>query len=501
VRERLARLYEAQGQTRSALAELRMLLSQAPNQAEELRLLREIVRLDNKDEAATNRLRTLSTNATSAAQDEDDEPEISVSSSSTDDTGLRRVVPSDADTTSRMPLDQFQKFVQSQNMLRTTMPPTSQGAHFTPASGQAVTRPVPIISPAPSQATQPNAEVVAAAAEEMALTSGTLKEELDEVDFFLQQKMYDEAQQLLKSLLTRYPHSKTVQAKQKEVASQAVVDDVVIDVDVDDMRELDSESTARLDVNAVIAREDESRKAAMAAAAAKKPVSAPAPVVRNGPPPTPMRGPGTSGLAKPVAGPGSSGLAKPVAGPGTSGLAKPVAGPLPVSAPMPASTGNSGRHAAVPSSTSLSPGIPASGRSLPGSGPNYAASTEASGAFRLGVSYRNRGQYGQAVTEFQKALADQKRAARAALMLGLCYRDQNQLKEAIEAFKEGVHMPGISDPDLGELHYQLGRSYEQLGDTGEAVHFYQLALRPTGRFKDADSRIATLQGKSTRSLK
>jgi tetratricopeptide (TPR) repeat protein len=152
----------------------------------------------------------------------------------------------------------------------------------------------------------------------------------------------------------------------------------------------------------------------------------------------------------------------------------------------------------------LSPGVPASARSLP-SGPSRTdktpASNEASGAFRLGVSYRNRGQYGQAVTEFQKALADQKRAARAALMLGLCYRDQNQLKEAIEAFKEGVHMPGISDPDLGELHYQLGRSYEQLGDTGEAIHFYQLALKPTGRFKDADSRIATLQGKSSRSLK
>ena len=469
VRERLARLYEAQGQPRSALAELRLLLSQAPSPAEELRLLREIVRLDGKDEAAANRLRSLSASAATAAQEEDDdEPEISVSSSGADDTGHRRVVPSDADTTSRMPLDQFHKFVQNQSLMR-TMPPTP-AAQFTPASGQPVARGAAPV-PSPSQATQPNAEVVAAAAEEMALTSGTLKEELDEVDFFLQQKMYDEAQQLLKSLLMRYPHSKTVQAKQKEVANQAVVDDVVIDVDVDDMRELDSESTARLDVAAVIAREDEST--AKLAAARRQ---APATPARSAPPPTPSRGPGASGMSAPIGG------TPPATPPGPSGRSLPV-----------------------PSSTSLSPGIPASGRSLPGSGPSStektAMSAEASGAFRLGVSYRNRGQYGQAVTEFQKALADQKRAARAALMLGLCYRDQNLLKEAIEAFKEGIHMPGISDPDLGELHYQLGRSYEQLGDTGEAVHFYQLALKPTGRFKDADSRIATLQGKSSRSLK
>jgi tetratricopeptide (TPR) repeat protein len=170
----------------------------------------------------------------------------------------------------------------------------------------------------------------------------------------------------------------------------------------------------------------------------------------------------------------------------------------------------SGRSLPGPSPSGSS--LPASGVSLPGaasgrslSGPSQtektAAAADASGAFRLGVSYRNRGQYAQAVTEFQKALADQKRAARAALMLGLCYRDQNQLKEAIEAFKEGVHMPGISDPDLGELHYQLGRSYEQLGDIGEAIHFYQQALKPNGRFKDADSRIAALQGKVSRSLK
>ena len=469
VRERLAKLYEAQGQPRGALTELRLLLNQAASPGEELRYLREIVRLDGKDEAAAARLRTLSASAAASAasgEDEDDEPEISVTSVTGDEGGHRRGAPSDADTTSRMPLAQFNKFVQNQSLLR-TIPPVSAAAAAEDHS--ATTQPSAAPASLPSQSTAPNAEVVAAAAEEMALTSGTLKEELDEVDFFLQQKMYDEAQQLLKSLLARYPHSKTVLAKQKEVANQAVVDDVVIDVDIDDVRELDAESTARLNLRAVTAAEEAAR-----AAAPRRPMTPPAtPGSGRLPPLPPARPPGTPGR-------GGANTTQPLHMP--SGRSLPSPSPSGASRPGPASA--SGRSLPPPSLTEKT-----------------AASADASGAFRLGVSYRNRGQYAQAVTEFQKALADQKRAARAALMLGLCYRDQNQLKEAIEAFKEGVHMPGISDPDLGELHYQLGRSYEQLGDVGEAIHFYQQALKPNGRFKDSDSRIAALQGKSSRSLK
>ena len=67
---------EAQGQPRSALTELRLLLTQAASAHEELRYLREVVRLDPKDEVAATRLRTLS--ATAAAEGEDDdEPETS----------------------------------------------------------------------------------------------------------------------------------------------------------------------------------------------------------------------------------------------------------------------------------------------------------------------------------------------------------------------------------------------------------------------------------------
>jgi hypothetical protein len=151
----------------------------------------------------------------------------------------------------------------------------------------------------------------------------------------------------------------------------------------------------------------------------------------------------------------------------------------------------------TPSSTSMR----SSQRSLPPPPPRPSrqmktvASSDASGAFRVGVSLRNRGQYEQAIGEFEKAMGDAKRGARAALMSGLCYRDQNRTRDAIEAFKLGIHMPDVSDPDRNELYYQLGRSYELLNDVKEAIYFYQSAQRKEGRFRDCADRITALQAK------
>jgi tetratricopeptide (TPR) repeat protein len=396
LRERLAQIYESLGQYKGALAELRTLLNQATSQEDEIRYLRDIVRLDNKDEAASSRLLHITgqhrITPRRIQSDDPDEPDIEMSADYEDDPPTSQAavaVPMDAAETARMSLQQFQQFVRSSAARRTE----SEHSQKTPV------------------------QLDTAAAEELALTAGTLKEELDEVDFYLQQKNYVAAREQLQGLLNRYPHSRTVQAKLQEVNAEATAGDVVIDVEVDEVPEA---------------------------------------------PPPPSRASLSSTRPPPP---------------------RPSANSLPAS----------GRS------------LPASGRSLPPLPPSNsektAASSEASGAFRLGVSYRNQGKYAQAIAEFQKAMSDHKKAPRAALMLGLCHRDQGQVKEAVEVFKEGIHLPGIADADLSELHYQLGRSYEMLGDAKEATYFYTQAQRPTGKFKDSAERIVALQAKSTRSLR
>ncbi len=458
VRERLIKLYESQREYKTAIAELRVLLSQCSLPHEEVYYLREILRLDAQDQEAERRLKVITgmhrVNANAAlAADDFDEPEISVTT--TEEELRKSLAPasttSSMATTSEVPIAEFRKYVEQMNapsspqMAQPTRPLAVNSAadvhvaiDLTEASDE-----VPQIMP--SADTNPNAAAIEAAAEELALTSGTLKEELDEVDFCLQQKMYADARRLLKALAGRYPHSKTVAAKLLQLENPRA--EVVIDVDMADVHEelILSGSTGFASADSASAA-SRSRPPGMTA---RSPSSASAP----------NRG---AGLSSQRSQPGEFAPSSSASNPSTRSLR--------------------------PGQRSLPPPPPRPSRQMKTLG-----SADASGAFRLGVSHRNRGQYEQAIIEFEKALCDTKRGARAALMTGLCYRDQNRIKEAIESFKLGIHMPGISDNDLGELNYQLGRSFEMLFDAKEAIHFYQSAMRRDGRFRDAAERIAALQ--------
>jgi tetratricopeptide (TPR) repeat protein len=65
---------------------------------------------------------------------------------------------------------------------------------------------------------------------------GGIEDELDEADFFIQQSLFDEARQMLSSLLSRYPNHPLILAKLKDIesasegqAEQLTGDDVVVD--------------------------------------------------------------------------------------------------------------------------------------------------------------------------------------------------------------------------------------------------------------------------------
>ena len=78
VRERLIKLYESVREYKSAIAELRVLLGQCSDVQEEVRYLREILRLDDRDQSAQRRLKVITgTHRIDLASfDEPDEPEI-----------------------------------------------------------------------------------------------------------------------------------------------------------------------------------------------------------------------------------------------------------------------------------------------------------------------------------------------------------------------------------------------------------------------------------------
>lgn len=462
VRERLVKLHESQREYKSAITELRILLGQASDIQEEVRFLREILRLDDRDQVAEKRLKTITGTHTVeefVSADLLEVPEIVIGSAEGDPdspwevsdpvtskvpvadyreiVASRRSSPEQSaitpatnfSATDEVPIAAFQAYVEKMRAEGETegLPVLGKKASAAP--------PTPVVPAAPPspQSTGPSSEVA-------------LQDDLNEVEFFLKQRLFGEARRSLERLRLRHPESKTVQAKWtrlQDLEKRGVyTDEVVIDVDMADVRE----EVILPPVGSAPGLPPEFLRAAAAPSSVPPPNS---PLRRTLPPPPPR----PSRMMHTIS---------PIAPP----MLSPEELPRAISSQPP-------------------PRVP--GRTHP---------SEISGAFRLGVSLRNRGQHEQAISEFERCLNDERKGGRAALMIGLCHRDRNQIRQAIESFKLGVHIPGVSDQDLCELYYQLGRSYELLLDAKEAIHFYQNVLQRDGRFRDAADRINQLQKSS-----
>lgn len=119
--------------------------------------------------------------------------------------------------------------------------------------------------------------------------------------------------------------------------------------------------------------------------------------------------------------------------------------------------------------------------------------SDAARAFRTGSTMRSFGQLERAIGMFEQAIGDPTHGAVAALMAGICYRDLKRFEQAVDSFKRGINLPDVSDATLSELFYELGDTYELVGELREAILHYQLSLGTAGSYRDAAERITALQ--------
>lgn len=190
LREPLMKLYVSQGQHQKAVAELWALLSPCADQQEEVRLLRYLLRLDANNAVAARRLKTVlaKQQATGTnSSDDEGEPATLLGDVAAD---LRaylydnRPLSDLAQTVRRREAEQLQAVRDMRQSHAVTMPSTPE---------------------------------VEELAEDMALSTGNLKEQLREVDDSLRQRRHDEAQRQLWALRGRYPHSKQVRDRIKKL--------------------------------------------------------------------------------------------------------------------------------------------------------------------------------------------------------------------------------------------------------------------------------------------
>lgn len=418
LREPLVKLYIARRRNKSAISELWALLSTCESPQEEIRYLRYIVRLGDKDENAQGRLQTVISQQPLSSKEPSEDilvPEAVVSKLGGELRDyLRKNQPSsDLMQTQSIPESDRQQYLDEQNALGAT--------------------------------TSPNSARVEELAEEMALSSGTLHAELEEVEACLQLGRYDAARGLLTRLRERYPHSKNVEHKLQQLS--------------------------RLE------RAHPAQRAAYGAVPA--PAASVAPPARA----TSARA-AAAGSTAPER---TRDSARTRGARGSDGQAPEIGGTT-----LEVDPGDIREERSAPkterSSAKRLPPPPPSPSSLA-----LGAESVSARAYQMATTMRAAGEHEQAIAMLNKITGDAKYAVRATLMIGLSLRDLDQLDAAARMFLQAVNLPQAAEAELSELFYELGATYQLLGNSAEAIMFFQLSQGGSGSFRDSDARIAALQ--------
>jgi tetratricopeptide (TPR) repeat protein len=110
----------------------------------------------------------------------------------------------------------------------------------------------------------------------------------------------------------------------------------------------------------------------------------------------------------------------------------------------------------------------------------------------LGIAYKEMGLHEAAIAEFKLLEADPARKVFALTMIGECLEAQGALPDAVVRYKEALNSGPVAEAETAQLYYLLGSCFERLGDTSEALYFFEKVAK-RGQFRDVARRIQNLK--------
>ncbi|HEX8171641.1 MAG TPA: tetratricopeptide repeat protein [Thermoanaerobaculia bacterium] len=113
--------------------------------------------------------------------------------------------------------------------------------------------------------------------------------------------------------------------------------------------------------------------------------------------------------------------------------------------------------------------------------------------YNLGIAYKEMGLIDEAIGEFQLASKDPKRAVECASMLGLCFLEKGMPQLAIKWYRKGLEMPEITEEEHVGLLYDLGAAYQEVGDTDNAQRSFMEVYGMNSNYRDIVTRIKALE--------
>jgi pilus assembly protein FimV len=112
--------------------------------------------------------------------------------------------------------------------------------------------------------------------------------------------------------------------------------------------------------------------------------------------------------------------------------------------------------------------------------------------YDLGLAYKEMGLFDEAIKAFEKTLRAPNREVQCRVMIGMCHREQGNPQEAIHQFKQGLHA-NPSDRERLSLYYEIGQTYESIGDGAEALYYFEAVTKRDPHFADAGPRADLLR--------
>jgi tetratricopeptide (TPR) repeat protein len=105
----------------------------------------------------------------------------------------------------------------------------------------------------------------------------------------------------------------------------------------------------------------------------------------------------------------------------------------------------------------------------------------------------------EAIKAFEKALRAPGREVQCRVMIGMCLREMGNPSEAIHQFKQGLHAEPI-ERERQSLYYEIGMTYETIGDDAEALYYFEMVLKRDPSFADTAGRAERLRARGGRAV-
>ncbi|MBN1962786.1 MAG: tetratricopeptide repeat protein [Deltaproteobacteria bacterium] len=113
--------------------------------------------------------------------------------------------------------------------------------------------------------------------------------------------------------------------------------------------------------------------------------------------------------------------------------------------------------------------------------------------YDLGIAYKEMGLLDDAIREFNIAARSSIRAVGALTMVGMCYLERGDSVAALKYWQDILNSPAITENDALALRYGIARSFEDADRQNDALKFYKNLYASNPNYSDVGERIQNLQ--------